>query len=110
MEAKNKGVAIRNKKLAKNRKKMTTVKPEQENLCRFVEAKEIVIERVNRHYKKTGVAIRKGLQVKNRLFLCDGSYKFLNRSSLRIQRVYNDIPEWATEQQIECFKFFKKND
>lgn len=99
----NKGLEIRNAKLRKNQKKRNTIKPEQQDLCRFVELKWQVIERINGKYKNTGVASGKGLQIKNRVYLLDGHYKLVNSKSVKITRKYGGIPEWATEELIQQY-------
>lgn len=89
--------AIRRKKAEKLGKR-NKIKPEQENIVQFVEFKEYEIERIDGKYKPTGkVHHGHGLQVKNRIYLADGSYKLVNRSSLKIKKTYSDLPGWAND-------------
>ena len=99
----NKGLEIRNAKLRKKQSKRNTIKPTQQGLCRFVELKWQVIERVNGKYINTGRASGKGLQIKNRVYLLDGHYKLINSKSVKITKTYDDIPEWATEELIKRY-------
>lgn len=100
----NKGLEIRNKKLQKNLRKRNAVKPEQVDLCRFVEVKWEVVERVNGKYRHTGQAQGKGLQIKNRVYLLDGHYKLLNSKSVHITKVHEEVPPWASEELIQRYK------
>ena len=91
----NKGLEIRNKKLKKKAELRNTIKPEQTDICRFVELKWEVIEKVNGKYKHTGQARGKGLQVKNRVYLSENHYKMINSKS--------DVPEWASDELIQQY-------
>ncbi|WP_455793001.1 hypothetical protein [Clostridium butyricum] len=104
----NKGIAIRNNKLRKNAKKRSVIKPEQENLCRFVTINYQVIERINGKFKRTGNKTENGLQIKNRVYLLNGKYKLVNNKGLRIKRKFETIPEWATDELIQKYKELKK--
>lgn len=55
-----------------------------------------------------GSHIENGLQYENILILLDGSYKYLNSSSVRIIRVYERAPEWANDylRNLEMANFF----
>lgn len=100
----NKGLERRNKKLKRN-----TIKPDQENLCRFVTIKYQVIDRVNGKYKHNGANTVNGLQIRNRVYLINGSYKLINNKGTRVMSSFKDIPEWATEDLIEKYnKFLSK--
>lgn len=99
----NKGLEIRNKKLKKKAELRNTIKPEQTDLCRFVELKWEVIEKVNGKYKRTGQARGKGLQVKNRVYLSENHYKMINSKSVHITRIYEDVPEWASDELIQQY-------
>ena len=104
----NKGLQIRNNKLKKKQQKRNTITPEQFDLCRFVELEWKVIERVNGKYKHTGQSKGKGLQIKNRVYLLNGSYKLVNSKSVRIFKIYDNIPEWASENLIKQYIDFNK--
>ena len=99
----NKGLEIRNNKRRKNAIKRNTIKPEQENICRFVELQWEVIEMINGKYRHTGRDYGKGLQLKNRVYLTTGHYKLINSKSVKITKKYDDIPDWATEELIEKY-------
>ncbi len=99
----NKGLEIRNKKLKKKAELRNTIKPEQTDICRFVELKWEVIEKVNGKYKHTGQARGKGLQVKNRVYLLDGHFKMVNSKSVHITRIYEDVPKWASDELIQQY-------
>lgn len=100
----NKGLMIRQKKLDKQRKRRNTIKPSQENLIRFVSFKVKVIERINgqyRHPERTEFG--NGLQIKNKIYTPDGHYKFVNRSTLKITRIYETIPDWANQELLDRY-------
>lgn len=100
----NKGLMIRQKKLDKQRKRRNTIKPDQENLVRFVSFKVKVIERINgkyRHPERT--EFRNGLQIENKIYTPDGHYKFVNRSTLKITKIYDTIPDWANEELLDRY-------
>lgn len=107
-EIMNKGLEIRNNKLKTNTKKRNEVKPEQENICRFVTINYQVIEKVNGKYRRTGSKTESGLQIKNRVYLIDGKYKMVNNKGLRIKKVISNIPEWATDTLIQKYNEFNK--
>lgn len=94
----NKGIEIRNKKLAKKRNVRNSIKQGQEDLCQFVEIKWQVIERINGKYRHIGQDHGKGLQVRNRVYLTNGHYKLVNSESVKITKVYKEVPEWATDE------------
>lgn len=102
----------RAKKRAQNQKKMSIVNSKQKNLCRFIKAKEnafkVVYHKTGRKYKNDGFNELKGLQIENRMFLENGSYKLVNRHTFRILKVYNGIPEWATESLIKRYETFHR--
>lgn len=104
----NKGLQIRNNKLLKKQKKRNTVKPEQVELCRFVEVQWEVIKRVNGKYRRTGRTYGKGLQIKNRVYLTNGHFKMVNNKSFRINKKYKNIPDWATPELINKYKKFNR--
>lgn len=92
-----KGLEIRDKKLKKKAQKRTEIKPGQENVCRFVTIRYEVIERVSGKYKRTGNQVVNGLQIKNKVILPDGHYKMINSKSVKILKIYSQIPEWAND-------------
>lgn len=100
----NKGLMIRQKKLDKQRKRRNTIKPGQENLVRFVSFKVKVIERINgkyRHPERTEFG--NGLQIENKIYTPDGHYKFVNRSSLKITKIYETVPDWANQELLDKY-------
>ena len=99
-----KGIEIRNRKRLKAAKKRNTVKPEQANLCQFVETEWIKIEKLNGKYRPMGKEMGKGLQVKDRLYLLNGHYKLVNSKGVRITRRYDNMPEWANEILLIRYK------
>jgi hypothetical protein len=102
----NKGLEIRNAKLQKQLKKRNTIKPEQENICVFITIRYEVIERINGKFKHMGNHTVNGLQIKNRVYLNDGSYKLINSHSVKILKRYEEITEWANEELIERYNAF----
>lgn len=100
----NKGMQIRQNKLTRQAKKRAEVKEEQKDLVRFVEFNEQIIERINGKYRHpTRAESGRGLQIKNRIYLESGSYKMVNRSTLKITRVYENVPEWAESHLRELY-------
>lgn len=97
------------KRLERNKKNMMTVKADQIGVCRFVSVsvQDFMVD-VNGKYTRCGSHIVDGLQYENILVLSDGSYKYLNSSSVRIIRVYEGIPEWANDylRDLEFTNFF----
>ncbi len=94
----NKGLQIRRNKLNKKIQKRAEIKPEQENLVCFVDFSVKVIEKMGGKYRKpTRTEKGSGLQIKNKIYMEDGTYKFVNRSTLKVTKQYPDIPEWANE-------------
>ena len=97
----NKGMQILKNKHKKQIKQRAKVKPQQENLVCFVDFSEKVIERINGKYKHpTRTEKGNGLQIQNKIYLLNGNYKMVNRSTLKITKQYLDIPEWATKELI----------
>ena len=100
----NKGMQIRKNKLDKKAKKRAEIKPEQKGLVCFVEYSEKIIERINGKYRRpTSSQTGKGLQIENKILLANGHYKMVNRTSLKITKRYEGIPEWATPKQIDIY-------
>lgn len=98
-----KGIETSNRKPARKRRKTDSMNPEQEVLCRFVEARWQSTERINGKNIRTGTAIGKGLQVNNKICLLDGHYKLADSGSVRITAVYNEVPEWASDELMKQY-------
>jgi len=103
----NKGMSIRNNKLKKKAIKRNQVKEDQENICRFITITYQVIEKVNNKYKRTGSKTVNGLQIENKVYLVDNSYKFINSKGVRIKECFNEIPGWASKQLIEKYEKYQ---
>ena len=104
----NKGLQIRKNKLDQKAKKRAEIKPEQEGLVRFVEYSEKIIERVNGKYRRpTSSQCGRGLQIENKILLANGHCKMVNRTSLKITKRYDSIPEWATQKQVDIYNKMK---
>lgn len=99
----NKGLEIRDKKLKRKLQKRNEIKEAQKGLVRFIDVKWEVIERVNGKYVHTGQKNGSGLQIENRVYLTDGHYKMLNSKSMKITKIYDEVPTWATEDLIEMW-------
>ena len=100
----NKGMQIRKNKLDKKAKKRAEVKPEQKDLICFVEYSEKIIEKINGKYRRpTSSRKGTGLQIQNKIFLANGHHKMVNRSSLKITKRFDGIPNWATPKQIDMY-------
>ena len=88
----------RAKRLARNKEKMKIVKADQIGVCRFVAAcVQMFVEDTPGKYVRCGSHTVYGLQYENKLILPDGSFKYLNCSSVKIVTVYEGIPEWAND-------------
>lgn len=96
----NKGLDIRNRKIAKNLKNMNTVKEGQEYVCRFISISYQIIKKVNGKYKRLGSKKVNGLQIKNKVYLVNGKYKMINNKNTRIVKIFDDVQEWATDELI----------
>ena len=97
------------KQREKAQRKQNIVKPEQVKLCRFVDIRYEVFERKkNGSYERTGNAFTKGLQVENLVYLVEGSYKYVNRNSLKIMKKYIGVPNWAPPQLKEMYYMLKE--
>ena len=100
----NKGMQIRKNKLDKKAKKRAEVKPEQKDIVCFVEYSEKIIEKINGKYRRpTNNRKGTGLQIQNRIVLANGHHKMVNRSSLKIIKRLEGIPQWATQEQIKMY-------
>ena len=86
----------RKKRLERSKKNMMTVKVDQVGVCRFasVTVQDFMVD-TNGKYVRCGSHVENGLQYENFLVLPDGSFKYLNSSSVRIVRIYEGVPEWA---------------
>lgn len=97
------------KQREKAQRKQNTIKPQQVKLCRFVDIRYEVFEpKRNGSYEHTGNAFTKGLQVENLVYLVEGSYKYVNRSSLKIMKKYIGVPNWAPQQLKEMYYKLKE--
>lgn len=95
-KALNKGMQIRQDKLKRQARKRAKVKPEQEDIFCFVDFSEKIIERINGKYRRpTRIERGRGLQIKNKIYLENGKYKMVNRTTLSITKKHEDIPGWA---------------
>ena len=100
----NKGLQIRQNKLNKKAKKRATIRPEQKGLVRFVNFSVKVIERVNGKYRHPSHTENGcGLQIENKIFTEDGHYKLVNRSTLKITKKYEAVPDWANEYLLDKY-------
>ena len=101
----NKGLQIRRNKLNKQIRKRAEIKPEQQDLICFVEYTEKIIEKINGKYRRP-TSSRKGvgLQVKNRVYLPNGKYKMVNRTTFYITQRYEGVPEWANKVLLEFYE------
>ncbi|MDF2950697.1 MAG: hypothetical protein K0S18_280 [Anaerocolumna sp.] len=93
----NKGLKIRNNKLKKKAQKRMVIKSNQISLCRFITIRWELIERINGKYQRTGNEKANGLQIKNKVYLINGKYKFINSKSIKILKTYSGVPDWANE-------------
>lgn len=97
------------KQRVKAQRKQNTIKPQQVKLCCFVDIRYEVFEsKRNGGYERTGNAFTKGLQVENLVYLVEGSYKYVNRSSLKIMKKYIGVPNWAPQQLKEMYYKLKE--
>ena len=103
----NKGIRIRNRKRANNLRKANSIKEEQKGLCRFIDCKWQVIEKVNGKYKHVGEHKDRGLQIENKMYLADGKYKLVNNKGFKIKKTYDCIPEWANDLLKEKYEDYK---
>ena len=101
----NKGMQILKNKRRKQIIKRAKVKPEQENLVCFVDFSEKIIERINGKYRHpTRTEKGSGLQIKNRIYLSNGHYKLVNRSTLAITKRYADIPQGTSDELVTLYE------
>lgn len=84
-------------------RKQNTIKPDQENIFRFVTISYQNFERINGKYKRTGSKTANGLQIKNRVYMKDGSYKLINGKGVIIRKTFDGIPEWAADILIDKY-------
>lgn len=90
----------------KNRiKKAITKKPEQIGICRFIDFKDIKHPKINGHYTHHPIfTVRQGLQVEHIFYYIEASEikrALINKHSAKILKVYDGVPEWASEQLIK---------
>lgn len=98
------------KQREKAQRRQNRIKPEQINLCRFVDIRYEVFEsKSNGSYERTGNTFTKGLQVENLVYLVEGSFKYVNRSSLKIMKTYIGVPRWAPPQLKEMYYKLKED-
>ena len=76
------------------------VKQDQINICRYVTVEIQTFERDSSSpsgWIRTGSYTQEGLQYENHVIFADGSFKALNRKSIRIFQKYDLIPPSAPE-------------
>ena len=73
--------------------------PSEENV-RFISATWTKFNKVNDKYVFAGYEKGRGLQVYDKLYLTDGTYKSLCSKYIRITGVHNGIPSWASSDLI----------
>lgn len=101
----NKGLQIRQNKLNKQARKRGEAKEEQIGVVCFVDYSEKIIERINGKYRHpTRTERGKGLQIENKIYLANGHHKMINRSTLKITKIYDNIPPWASQSLIELYQ------
>lgn len=88
----NKGLEIRNRKRKKAREKMNVVKEVQKGVCRFVWIEYMLFHNVNGKTKPFKIVGNVGLQLENKVYLNDGTYKYINNKHLKIKKIYEDVP------------------
>lgn len=105
----NKGIMIRNNKLKHKAKKAHSVKPGQENICRFIVLKNQLTGFVNCRRTYLGTQIIEGLQIKNKLYYIKDDvvhFCFINKKNTKILKKFTDVPTWATQPLIEKYNTF----
>lgn len=102
--SKPKGVQIRDNKRKKNNVNMRQIKSNHTDICRFVQFEYMTFKQVNGKTRPDRTVVEVGLQIANKIFLNDGKYKFVNNKNLRIKKIFDDIPDAATEQMKELYK------
>lgn len=93
----NKGLRIWVAKKSKLAKKAHSMKPEQIELCQFVDLQSSSFSRMNGKTKFTGHVKYHGLQLENRVYLLNGKYKLANARGSKIIKRYDSVPSWATD-------------
>lgn len=101
---KNKGIAIRNKKIARNNSNMRKTKDNQKGICRFIEIECPEFMIVNHKRKCVGRRKKLALQIENKAYLPDRHYKFINNKNLKIKKIYKDIPFNADYWLVELYQ------
>lgn len=105
----NKGIIIRNNKFKRKSKKRHSVKPSQENVCRFIVLKNQVTGFVNWRRTYLGTQIIEGLQIKNKLYYIKDDvvhFCFINKKNTKILEKFTDVPPWASQPLIEKYNTF----
>ena len=103
----NKGLEIRAKKRTKQNAKAHSMKEEQKGLCRFVWIEYMLYRKYNGKLQPIKLVGNIGLQIENKIYLNDGTYKFANGKNLRIKKIYPDIPDAASELLIQKYQELK---
>lgn len=105
----NKGMRIWKAKREKRFKQAREIKPEQENICRFVNFRNTVHRKVNGKYIHPQIEHLQGLQVKNRFYYIKDNevvYVLINKHSAGITKVHEGIPAWADERLVKKYNNF----
>lgn len=107
----NKGLEIRNKKLAKKAAKRNTVKDNQTGVCRFIIFSNPVIDKPDKHFVFKEYKELQGLQIENMLYYNDefGNIKhvFINKAHSRIINALDTVPDWATPDLVKKYNAFR---
>ena len=109
----NKGLQIRNKKLQKKRELRKTIKPYQENICRFIKVKNPKTEKINGKFKFVGFVFLYGLQIENKMYyIKEGKvgYIYLNKKNLKILKKFKEIPSDTPQPLIDMFNKYRNVD
>lgn len=88
----NKGLETRNIKKTKAREELNVVKEAQRGVCRFVWIEYMLFHNVKGKTKPYKVVGNVGLQVENKVYLNDGTYKYINNKNLKIKKIYEGVP------------------
>lgn len=105
----NKGMRIWKAKREKRFKQAREIKPEQENICRFVNFRNTVHRKANGKYIHPQIEHLQGLQVKNRFYYIkdnDVAYVLINKHSAGVTKVHEGIPDWADDRLIKKYNNF----
>lgn len=102
----NKGIEKRNNTRKNKRRKMVTTKEEQKGICQFIDFSDVVWKKVNGKNKASGRKKGFGLQIENKVYLADGTYKFVNKKSFSTRKVYTEIPENVDPKLLEKYNAY----